>query len=78
MNKLINERMNQSIAIRPFGYFWITLYNYFPPEDDQSILIETSSCNLQFFSELIITQLRILHGVTVNSLILFTMQSFQV
>ena len=30
--------------------------HYFPsknisPEDDQSILIETSSCNLQFFSE---------------------------
>ena len=24
-------------------------------EDDQSILIETSSCNLQFFSELITT-----------------------
>ena len=26
------------------------------PEDDQSILIEMSSCNLQFFSELITTQ----------------------
>ena len=34
------------------------------PEDDQSILIETSSCNLRFFLELITTQLRISHGVT--------------
>ena len=33
------------------------------PEDDQSILIETSSCNLQFFSELITTQLRDFHMV---------------
>ena len=32
-------------------------------EDDQSILIETSSCNLQFFSELITTQLRDFHIV---------------
>ena len=31
---------------------------------------ETSSCNLQFFSELITTQLRISHGVTANSLYL--------
>ena len=38
------------------------------PEDNQSIPIEKSSCNLQFFSELIITQLRISHDVTVNSL----------
>ena len=30
------------------------------PDDDQSILIETSSCNLQFFSELITTQLIII------------------
>ena len=36
----------------------------------QSILIETSSCNVQFFSELITTQLRISHGVTANSLYL--------
>ena len=34
------------------------------PEDDQSILIETSSCNLQFFSELITTQLRDFHMVS--------------
>ena len=41
------------------------------PEDDQSILIETSSCNHRFFSELITTQLRIFsHGVTANSLYL--------
>ena len=33
-------------------------------EDDQSILIETSSCNLQFFSELITTQLRDFHMVS--------------
>ena len=32
--------------------------------DDQSILIETSSCNLQFFSELITTQLRDFHMVS--------------
>ena len=36
-----------------------------------SILMEISSCNLQFFSEWIATQLRILHGVTTNSLYLF-------
>ena len=40
------------------------------PEDDRSILIETLSCNLQFFSELITTQLRISHGVIANSLYL--------
>ena len=34
------------------------------PEDDLSILIETSSCNLQFFSELITTQLRDFHMVS--------------
>ena len=34
------------------------------PEDDQSILIEMSSCNLQFFSELITTQLRDFHMVS--------------
>ena len=36
------------------------------PQDntDQSILIETSSCNLQFFSELITTQLRDFHMVS--------------
>ena len=34
------------------------------PQDDQSILIETSSCNLQFFSELITTQLREFHTVS--------------
>ena len=33
-------------------------------EDDQSILIEMSSCNLQFFSELITTQLRDFHMVS--------------
>ena len=35
-------------------------------EDDQSIMIETSSCNLQFFSELITTHIRFeaLHGGT--------------
>ena len=33
-------------------------------EDDQSILIETSSCNLQFFSEPITTQLRDFHMVS--------------
>ena len=31
------------------------------------MLIETSSCNLQFFSKLITTQLRVAHGVTANS-----------
>ena len=34
------------------------------PDDDQIILIETSSCNLQFFSELITTQLRDFHMVS--------------
>ena len=34
------------------------------PEDDQNIVIETSSCNLQFFSELIPTQLRDFHMVS--------------
>ena len=33
-------------------------------EDDQSILIETSSCNLQFISGLITTQLRDFHMVS--------------
>ena len=37
-------------------------------DNDQSILIETSSCNLQLFSELITTQLRISHGVTASCL----------
>ena len=46
------------------------------PDDDQSMLIETSSCNLRFFSELIATQLRISHGVTANSLYLMTLKSF--
>ena len=36
-------------------------------EHIRAYLIETSSCNLQFFSELITTQLRISHGVTANS-----------
>ena len=34
------------------------------PDDDQRIPIETSSCNLQFFSELITTQLRDFHMVS--------------
>ena len=35
------------------------------PKDDQSVLIETLSCNLQFISELITTQKRFSsHGVT--------------
>ena len=38
------------------------------PEDDQRILIETSSCNHQFISDIIATHLRISHGVTANSL----------
>ena len=33
-------------------------------EADQSMLIELSSCNLQFFSELITTQLRDFHMVS--------------
>ena len=33
-------------------------------EDDQSILIEMLSCNLQFFLELIATQLRDFHMVS--------------
>ena len=33
-------------------------------KDDQSILIVTSSCNIQFFSELITTQLRDFHMVS--------------
>ena len=37
---------------------------------DNSILIETSSCNHQFFSQLITTQLRISQGVTANTLYL--------
>ena len=45
-------------------------------EDDQSILIETSSCNHQIFSELITTQLRISHGVTANSLYLSIMSKY--
>ena len=44
--------------------------NCYSPEDDQSLLIETSSCNLQFFSELITTQVRISCGVYANSLYL--------
>ena len=40
------------------------IYIYLSPEDDQIILIETSSCNLQFFSELITTQLRDFHMVS--------------
>ena len=52
-----------------------------PPEDDQSILIETSSCNLQFFSELTTTQLRDFHMVSpqvVFTLLIFlTMQSYK-
>ena len=51
------------------------------PDDDHSILIETSSCNLQFFSELITTQLRDFHMVSpqvVFSLPIFlTMQSYK-
>ena len=38
-------------------------------EDDRSILIEASSCNHQFFSELITIQLRSSHGVTANRLL---------
>ena len=39
------------------------------PEDDQSILIKTSSCNLQFFSELITNSIeRFSHGVTASCL----------
>ena len=46
------------------------LFYQVSPDDDQSILIETLSCNLQFFPELIPTQLRISHDVTANSLYL--------
>ena len=54
-------------------------------EDDQSILIETLSCNLQFFSELITTQLRDFHMVSpqvafplhVPTCIYLTMQSYK-
>ena len=50
-------------------------------QDDQSILIETSSCNLQFFSELITTQLRDFHMVSLpvvfTLLIFLTMQSYK-
>ena len=55
--------------------------NWGSPEDDQSILIETSSCNLQFFSELITTQLRDFHMVSpqvVSTLPIFlSMQSYK-
>ena len=44
---------------------------FLSPEDDQSILLETLSCNLQFFSELITTQLSVSHGVTTDSLYMF-------
>ena len=48
------------------------------PDDDQSILIETSSFNLRFFSELITTQLREFHMVSpqvvFNLLIFLTVQ----
>ena len=47
----------------------IVLYKSLP-EDDRSILSETSSCNLQFFSELITAQLRISHRVTASCLYL--------
>ena len=52
------------------------------PEDDQSILIETLSCNLQFFSELhvITTQLRDFHMVPPQVVLLnifLTMQSYK-
>ena len=54
---------------------------YISGDDDQSILIETSSCNLQFFSELITTQLRDFHMVSpqvVFTLLIFlTMQSYK-
>ena len=40
----------------------MTKLNVYPPK--------TSSCNLQFFSELITTQLRMSHGVTANTLYL--------
>ena len=42
------------------------------PEDDQSILIETSSFNLQFFSELITTQLRDFHMVSPQVFVFLT------
>ena len=54
--------------------YWMmrsTLLSY--PEDNQSMLIETSSCNHQFFSELITVLLKrdfFSHGVTANSLYL--------
>ena len=51
------------------------------PDDHQGILIETSSCNLEFFSELITTQLREFHMVSpqvVFTLLIFlTMQSYK-
>ena len=40
-------------------------------DDNQSILIETSSCNLQFFSELITTQLRVFYLVSLQ--VVFTL-----
>ena len=47
--------------------FWCNSWWY---EDDQSMLIETSRCNHQFFSELITTQKRIPHGVNAKSLLI--------
>ena len=47
----------------------IDLHGLHSPEDDQSILIETSSYNLQFFSEVITTHIeRFSHGVTTSCL----------
>ena len=44
-------------------------------DDDQSILIETSSCNLQFFSELITTQLRDFYMVSLQ--VVFTLLKYK-
>ena len=61
--------------VSPQVVFYLSVH-----EDDQSILIETSSCNLQFFSVLITTQLRDFHMVSLQVvftlLIFLTMQSF--
>ena len=48
------------LSMHIYCIFGIMSYEYYlylslSPEDDQSILIETSSCNYQFFSELITT-----------------------
>ena len=48
------------------------------PEDDQHILIEMSSCILQFFSELVTTLWKNSHGVTANSVYLSSPTSHQV